>query len=227
MNHAQAPNEAGVFVLEPGRFYRAVFEIEGRTSVEDFEDALTRGGFDRATLCASAPADWKRERPPDWPVEAPHKIPATNSLVRVSGVFHGDRTEAVEIAIGDDASGRLLALYVYEPEGGWPQHAAGEAPQQKKKLFGDAGLALISGGVLLGLGLWASHRRQERLEQETRRLFGEAEQTDRAEAIAAAEQMEAAGVSPELAHGMTERMAHERAIERELALEGVDLKGDG
>lgn len=221
MNRALLLEPDGSTLLQPGGFYRLLLRVAGPTAVEDLEAVLVRLGFEQESLIASHPNDWRDEAPPDWPVENAVRLAAGECLVRASGVFQPEAGAALaigETAIVDGASFSIPQAWQYEP----PRHATGQAAapvQQKKPLMGPAGAALLSGGVLIGLGLWSNARRKARLDAETKRLFSTVTETEKSELDVEAAGFEAQGHSPEHARLMAERQLRERTTIRAYELD--------
>ena len=86
MSRPIAPTAEG-FLLRPGRLYRMLIIVTGKTTCEDVEDAMRAAGF--AAVASSAPQDWEAEKIGDWPDEPSVPVMPGETLVRAVGPFAG------------------------------------------------------------------------------------------------------------------------------------------
>jgi hypothetical protein len=220
VNAAVALEPSGAIRFVPGELYRLVLRVTGPTAVEDLEQVLRSFGFAADSLVASHPRDWTHERPPDWPPEAAIALEAGQCLVRASGYFEPEDRRPAELgetAVGEGAHFGIAQAWTYTPRA---EHAGAGAPETpKKSLMGPGGVALLSGGVLIGLGLWSSARRRARIDAETKRLFTTVAEQETSELDAQAAVLEGQGLPREHARVLAEKELRERLAIRELELE--------
>ena len=233
MNRAIEPAAAGEYVLRAGRRYRLLLVVNGSTSCDALEEALSGVGFNGAV--ASSPDDWRQApadggAPPDWPKE-PHVEPAANEcLVRASGVLAPDggirqvsfvRDERIA---GGEACYTIVGAWDYGPAR--RMERTGEAPSSSSSSSGSessSGNKLLVGGIMAGLGFgaWSLLKKGKQQQKDEERLL----KLERArERLALEEQMrELAGAetTTEKVAAVDRAEAEDRALDRMLAEAGL------
>jgi hypothetical protein len=165
----------GSFVLRTGRIARLLLVINGETTCEAVEKALSARGFDRPGV--SAPGDWSQEAPSDWPREPIVQAHVNECLVRASGLLRGAAgAPAVRIErdapVGDGATFTVAAAWDYgEPRSVETSGAAAPASKSASAAKASGGGKVIAGVLLggIGLGVWHMARSSKRLEREEER----------------------------------------------------------
>jgi hypothetical protein len=191
MNRHVATDAMQRLVLYPGRLYRMLVVVTGRTFAEDLEDALVTAGFAREDLASTSPGDWESERPRDWPHEPTVDICANECLVRVTGRYAhtGPAAFSRDMAIADDATYTIVDAWQYGPSLG---ERAGAAPAGAPSTGGPPAPAsahrgtvmLIGAAGLIGFGLFQHWRAEKRVDDETRKLRQLSERAERDELAA-------------------------------------------
>ena len=179
MNRAIQPEADSSLILYPGHIYRLLLIVNGPTTVEDLARALVASGFDPTLLQCSAPDEWRRHRPGDWPSEPAPSVHVNECLVRVTARFIAPHPLQFvrDLPIDPGASFTIAAAWDYvrglgeRGAGGAGMMRVGQAPSmgdtpQKSGTV----LPLLAGAAMVGIGIWATWRAQKRIDKDSLRM---------------------------------------------------------
>jgi hypothetical protein len=202
-------------VLRPGRVYRGVVVVTGETTLEELEDALAAGGFERGALLTASPADWRGIVPSDWPDEPQLDLAANECCVRVMGRIES----ATPVAFGRDErlpSGACFTLVQAWEYARGIGEATGAAPAPAPRPTESAGAMpiglLLTAGALFGVGWFFNRRAEERAMRDQARLLAVVRREERSVIDARAEALEREGLSHADALAAAEEEANPTAI---------------